>query len=103
MGSYGYGEWRSGVEDATPENYLDIVDEGVMILEPKATYGKAVIGYHKADRKLVYSHDRIVGALVEDEGISLEEAYEWVSYNTIRACQYYDNAPKIVFEDEDVL
>lgn len=91
------------MEDATPDNYLDIIDDGVMILEPKHTFGRGVIGYHKADRKLVYSHDRIVGALMEDEDMSVEEAMEWVSYNTIRSCQYYENAPEIVFEDEGIL
>ena len=98
MGNYEYEKWRAGIEEVTPENYLDVVDDGVLVLEPKDTYGRAVIGYHRADKKLVYSHDRIVGALMEDDGMSEDEAFEWVSYNTVRACRHYGNGPEIVYE-----
>ena len=102
MGSYEYGNWRANMEEAGFSTYLDMVEDGAMILEPKETFGKAVIGYLREDNKLVYSHDKIVEALMEDEGWSLEESLDWVSYNTIRSCQYYENAPEIVFEDEDI-
>lgn len=40
---------------------------------------------------------KMVTYLVEKQGMSEEEAVDWIDYNTIRALAYYDKAPIIMY------
>ena len=48
------------------------------------------------DERAVYDYDLMVKWLVEQEGMDEFEAVEWIDYNTIRACSYYQDAPIIM-------
>jgi len=50
------------------------------------------------DGRAVYDYHKMVVELMEDDGISEEEAIDWIEYNTLRAIQYAgDMAPIVVF------
>jgi hypothetical protein len=60
-------------------------------------YDDALIGVTE-DNRAVYDYDKMVEWLCETEGMSPEEAVEWIDYNTLRALPYAgENAPVIVF------
>ena len=78
------------------EGYTD-----VLIFE-NFSYDSALIGV-TTDNRAVYDYDDMVTFLVEQEGFNVDEAVEWIDYNTIRALGYagYD-APIIVQRLHDI-
>ena len=68
-------------------------DEMVVFESPD--YDKAIIGTTTDDR-VVYSFDKMCECLVED-GMTHEEASEFIEFNTVRALPYVDNAPVIMY------
>ena len=58
-------------------------------------YDNSIIGT-TTDGRVVYSYEQMIEELAQEEGISREEARDWIEYNTIRALPYIDNAPVIV-------
>ena len=74
------------------ENYPDSI-----ILD---SMDDAIIGID-VDGHVVYSYDKCVDCMVK-EGMTDEEAMEWVDYNTIRAIPYMgDKHPIIMYNAED--
>lgn len=84
--------------DVNAQTYRGVIADGVVILEPSATYDKGVVGYNPKEKKLIYALSLLINALVEDNDWEYEEAVDWLHYNTIRACEYQENAP-IILED----
>lgn len=60
-------------------------------------YTEAIVGYTHDDR-LVYSYSRMVMLLMKRDGMSLDDARDFVDYNTIRSLSYEENAPIVLFE-----
>ena len=61
------------------------------------SYDGSIIGVTTDDR-VVYSYDKMVEELMQDEEWSYEDAVEWIDYNTIRALPYAgENAPIIMY------
>lgn len=89
------------MEHVTAENYLEVVDDGAVILEPRDTYGKGVVGYIRESNRLIYSFELLVDALMEDNGLTYGEAVEWLEFNTIRACDYVSNAPLFEYDESE--
>lgn len=50
-------------------------------------YNTAVIGLSSED-SLIYDYDKMVEYLMETDGMSADDAEDWISYNTIRAIPY---------------
>ena len=62
---------------------------------------EAIIGID-TDEHIIYSHNKCVECLMEHDGMTGEEAMEWVDYNTIRAIPYMgDKHPIIMYNAED--
>lgn len=60
-------------------------------------YDKAIIGVTTDDR-VVYDYDKMLEDLVASEGFTLEEAIEWIDYNTIGILPYSDdNRPVVMY------
>ena len=60
-------------------------------------YDKAIIGITTDDR-VVYDYDKMVEDLVVNEDFTLEEAIEWIDYNTIGILPYSeDNRPIVMY------
>lgn len=78
------------------QKLLDNGYEGIVIFKDYS-YDSALIGVTD-DSRAVYDYDLMIEWLVENEDMSIEEAAEWIDYNTIRALPYGGaEAPVILF------
>ena len=70
-------------------------DDAVILRNPD--YADAIIGT-TSDGRVVYDFDRMVDCLVEEDGMTAEEAVEFIEYNTVRALPYAGaRAPVIMY------
>ncbi len=61
-------------------------------------YNDAIIGVTHDDR-VVYSHSLMVRCLVAEDGMTEEEAVEFIDYNTLGSLPYIgDKGPVVVFD-----
>tara|TARA_A200000159_G_C7198307_1_gene286713 strand:- start:332 stop:628 length:297 start_codon:yes stop_codon:yes gene_type:complete len=75
-------------------------NEDAIVLEPRSTYNRAIIGSDIDDR-VVYSVEKIIRALMEDWDIDETDALEHFEYNTLgtfRGMQD-NNKPLFIYED----
>jgi len=75
-------------------------NEDAIVLEPRSTYNRAIIGSDTDDR-VVYSVEKIIRALMEDNEIDETDALEHFEYNTLgtfRGMQD-NNKPLFIYED----
>ena len=63
-------------------------------------YASAFIGVSD-DGRAIYDYDLMVLHLMTVEGWDEDEAIEWIDYNTLRACPYYEKAPIIMYGLEE--
>lgn len=78
------------------EKLLDAGYEDVVYLV-NYSYDDALIGVSQ-DGRAIYDYDKMVEWLVKEEEWSVEEAMEWIDYNTIRALPYMgEGAPIIMY------
>ena len=68
------------------EYLTEMCCKDTVILE-NPSYETAIIGISDDDR-LIYDYDLMAEYLVNNDNMTLEEAYEFVDYNTIRALAY---------------
>lgn len=61
-------------------------------------YDEAIIGISNDDR-VVYSYQGLVEALMRHDGMSEEDAEEWVSYNVLGSL-YGENMPIVCMMEE---
>ena len=64
--------------------------EDVVILEDP-DYDSAIIGVSESGR-VIYDYDKMVEWLMETDGMSQEDAVDFIDYNTIRALPYFANS-----------
>lgn len=83
-------------EKKTPnrEKIADMGYEEAIVFE-NPDYDAAIIGMSHDDR-VVYSFEKMVECLMEEDGMEYEEAVEFIEYNTIRALPYMPNGPIVV-------
>lgn len=75
----------------------EMLDGEEVIIFDNFDYDSALIGY-SSDYRAIYDYDLMIEYLIKEQGMSEEEAVEWVDYNTIRALGYYgDKAPIILY------
>ena len=58
-------------------------------------YDDAIIGVSSDDR-VVYDYDKMIEYLMLEDGMSMEEAQDFIDYNTLRALPYAGNCGPIV-------
>ena len=81
------------------ERIADAGYEKILVLE-NYSYDDAFIGVSN-DERAVYDYDKMVEWLVKTQDFTVEDAVEWIDYNTIRALPYYgDKAPIILYRLE---
>ena len=73
-------------------------EEAVVFDSP--SYDEAIIGVTDEGR-VVYDYNKMVHSLRIQDGMTEEEAIEFLEYNTIRACAYVENAPIIMHPIEN--
>lgn len=82
------------------EKLLNAGYDGVKYLVDYS-YDDAIIGVTD-DCRVVYDYDLMIEWLVTKENLSIEEAIDWIGYNTLRALPYMgQDAPIVVFFLED--
>lgn len=65
-------------------------------------YEDAIIGTSHDDR-VVYSFNKMVECLVKEDGMTEEEAIEFIEYNTLRAIPYFGpNAPIVLMNEDQI-
>lgn len=69
-------------------------EEAVLFENPN--FDTAIIGV-TVDGRVVYDYDKMVEHLATTDKISVDDAMEFIDYNTIRALPYVSNAPVIVY------
>lgn len=68
--------------------------EDVVLFE-NPSYDTAFIGV-SSDNRAVYSYDKMAEHLMKVDGMDIEEAIEFIEYNTMRALPYCNNAPIVL-------
>jgi len=69
--------------------------EDVVLLEP-SYLDEAIVGMSH-DNRVIYDFDLLAKAYMEHDGMSLDEAIEWIDYNTIRSLPYVSNSPIVMY------
>lgn len=59
-------------------------------------FDAAIIGVEVVDERVVYDYDEMAKTLAEQENISIEEAVDFIEYNTIRSLPYVANPPIVM-------
>ena len=67
-----------------------------IVLFSNFDYEDAFIGISHDDRA-IYDWEKMVEYLINKQGMTEEEAIEWIDYNTIRFLPYQENAPIIMY------
>lgn len=68
-----------------------------LIVFDNPDYDDAIIGVSHDDR-VIYDYDKMIEHLINTDGMSADEAADFISYNTIRALPYVgENAPIVMF------
>lgn len=81
------------------ERILNAGYEDVIIFN-NYSYDNALIGVSE-DNRAIYDYNKMVEWLMKEESWTVEEAIEWIDYNTIRALPYMgDKAPIIMYPIE---
>lgn len=65
------------------ENDLEIIDEissGMVILDG---LNDAIIGYDSSTTRIIYDYEIILGILVEQHKLSVEDAMDYIEYNIV--------------------
>ena len=63
-------------------------------------FDNAIIGISEDSEHVIYSYEKMIECLKDDEGMTDEEAIEWIDYNTLRALPYVGQYRPIVLMDE---
>lgn len=71
----------------------EIDDEDRPLILDNSAYDNSIIGISN-DNRLVYDYDKMVEEYSTDNECSIEEAIEWIDYNTIRALSYNSDEHK---------
>jgi hypothetical protein len=71
----------------TPKELIESASDKALVLEPQSTFNAALVGV-SSDGRLVYSEDKILGALQDIDGMSYEEALDYYEANTVRGIAY---------------
>ena len=80
--------------NAIAEQYGEDALDGISVFENPA-FVDAIIGYDAHHKKIVYDYEKMVGCLMYEDGMTEEEAVEFIDYNTLRTVPYMANPPII--------
>jgi len=80
------------------ENLCMMGSEDTVLFE-NPNYETAFLGI-SGDGRAIYDMDKMVEYLVETDGMTEDEAIEFIDYNSIRACDYIANSPIVLYKVE---
>ncbi len=62
---------------------LDSLDPEALLMEPREFYGKCIVGMTYDGSKVIYDAALVIQSLMEDQGMTDEEAVDWFEYNML--------------------
>ena len=62
-------------------------------------YDSAIIGYDDNSGRIIYDYEKMIEHLMDADGISYEDAMEFIDYNTVRACPYMGSQAPIILRN----
>lgn len=71
-------------------------DDAIVFENPD--YANAFIGYSDEGRA-IYSYNKMVKSLMEEDNITEEDAIDFIDYNTLRAIPYFGGKSPIILYD----
>lgn len=74
---------------------------GCAVVFDNPSFDNSIIGM-TIDGEVVYSLSKMIEELSSDDGISLEEAQEFIDYNTIRILPYIEQFRPVIVDDSIV-
>lgn len=78
------------------EAYYIEDEETNIVLFDSPSYDEAFVGLTMDDRA-VYDYDKMIECLMKEDGMTYEEAAEFIDYNTVRSLPYTgDRGPVII-------
>ena len=75
------------------------LEENQVVIFSNPSYEKALVAVwedNDCNYHAVYDYDKMVECLMEEDGMTDEEAMDFISYNTIRSLPYVEKAPIII-------
>ena len=75
------------------------LEESIVFENPD--YDSAIIGYDANDNRVIYDFERMAEHLMNVDGMTYEDAIEFIEYNTLRAIPYAGSNPPIVLQRID--
>jgi hypothetical protein len=60
------------------------------------SYDGAIIGVSD-DGRVIYDFEMMIQCLMTEDGMSVEDAADFISYNSIRAATYIPNGPIVMY------
>ena len=75
------------------------LEESIVFENPD--YDSAIIGYDANDNRVIYDYESMAEHLMNVDGMTYEEAIEFIEYNTLRAIPYAGSNPPIVLQRID--
>ena len=76
--------------------YMGYEEDEQPLLFTNQAYDNSIIGFTD-DGRAIYDYQKMVEELMQDDNCSMEDAMEWINYNTIRSIPYAgEHAPIIV-------
>ena len=63
-------------------------------------YDAAIVGV-SSDNRVIYDYDEMIACLMIEDDMTMEEAMDFIDYNTLRAIPYAgENAPIVMYKFE---
>jgi hypothetical protein len=79
------------------EDFLEYLEEDTTRFD-KPNLDDAIIGY-SSDGRIVYDSDLMIESLMENEGKSMDEAFDWIERIALRLLPFMgDHCPVIFFQ-----
>ena len=76
---------------------LEDMDYDNLVVFENPDYDSAIIGVSHDDR-VIYDYDKMIQYLMDEEHMDIEDAADFISYNTIRALGYIGpDAPIVMY------
>ena len=82
----------------TFEDLKEMNENLVYLGDKPEQYKDAIVGLSQDDNHIIYSYSRFKECLMK-EGMSEEDADEWISFNTIRSIPYMGEYAPILMSD----
>jgi len=88
------------------KEFLDVLNEqcpeAVLIGNPgkdRERFIPAIVGFDNNNGQVVYSREKLIKCYMKTDGMTYEEAVEWIGYNVDRALAYYAPNQPIIMDD----